>query len=169
MSAFNSSCSSGVKTVRLTTGMGPTSSWFRALAVKLRPDPEVPVPWVFILLLCLFEEVVNLRASSPNWFVGLGESRVVRKLGRFVWNGRNTPVVQVFVKHRSAEEHSVHPIRHHAACVPQINRVVESLAVKEHAVKGRDISSCPAVNVSSKNLAVDKHSCHILHARCVPD
>lgn len=136
--------------------------------MKLRPDSEVPVPWVFILLLCLFEEVVNLRASSPNGFVGLSESRVVRKLGRFVWNDRNTPVFQVSVKHRSTEEHFVHPKRHHAACVPQINRVVESLAVEEHAIKGRNVSSCPVVNVSIKSLAVDKHSRHLLHARRVP-
>ena len=75
MSAFSSSCSSGVKTVRLMTGMGPTSSLFVAGCVKLRPDPEVPVPWVFILLLCLYEEDVNLGASSPDRELCVGESR----------------------------------------------------------------------------------------------
>ena len=141
MSAFNSSCSSGVKTVRLTTGMGPTSSWFRALAVKLRPDPEVPVPWVFILLLCLFEEVVNLRASSPNWFVGLGESRVVVELGRLAWDGRNTPVVQVSVKQSGIAEHLVHTKTGNAASVPQVERIIENRRAVEHALKVSHISS----------------------------
>ena len=118
MSAFNSSCSSGVKTVRLMTGMGPTSLWFVAGCVKLRPDPEVPVPWVFILLLCLFEEVVNLGAGSPDRLVGRGESRVIGKLGRLIWNGRNAPGFHISVKQSSIEEHLVHTKTGNAARVP---------------------------------------------------